>query len=590
MSNIELNRNNLDKSLSPYLKQHANNPIHWQEWSGEIIKLATKLDKNILVSIGYSTCHWCHVMASEAFSDQAIAQYLNENFISVKVDREQRPDIDHYYMSYINSITGGGGWPLNVFLSPNGNPIIAFTYMPVERKFGMPPMIEILRAVRNNSVGIRFQEIESSNAAFDITLDKIVTSLIDSHDKLNGGFGNGHKFPPHCTMLFLLSYCERYQKSEVKTLLEKTLDIMMCKGLHDHLQGGFFRYCVDSKWTIPHFEKMLYDQAMMLWVYSWASIVLKKDEYRTVIFGILKSLNETFLDDGLYISAHDADTDHHEGKTYLWSLEELQELLKVEELSHFTNTYDITKEGNFEGLNHLIKKTQSKNGSIEDKLLQIRKKRVQPFADRKIITSWNALTAIGLVMAWRATYDKSLLNRAVDVLDKLILKHLKGTTLAHSSLIGIIQGDHEFLEDAASILLLATYIHEENGDRKDLINLLRQAVLKFKTNKWIESQNRDFLKITASDFDHPLPSSVSLAEMALLRTSMLMNENYSHIGYKNPFNHDFHNLSAFISEGHWHLIHTPEKLLWHKLSLNSLQVLSSKFSDCFEGKCSPTMS
>lgn len=589
MNNIEFNRNNLDKSISPYLRQHANNPIHWQEWSAEIIKLSCKLNKHILVSIGYSTCHWCHVMASEAFSDQVIAQYLNENFISVKVDREQRPDIDHYFMSYINSTTGGGGWPLNVFLSPNGDPIIAFTYIPIERKFGMPPMIEILKAVRSDSVGIRFQGIDTNNTTLDINLDRIVNHLINSHDKINGGFGDGHKFPPHCTMLFLLSYYERHKKPEVKTLLKTTLNSMMYRGLHDHLQGGFFRYCVDNQWTIPHFEKMLYDQAMMLWVYSWACIVLKKNDYRAVIYGILKCLDETFKDNDLYISAHDADTEHHEGKTYLWSWEELQNALTPEELIYFTKIYDITKEGNFEASNHLIRKTPEKKGDIEEKLLQIRKQRVQPFTDRKIITSWNALTAIGLVMAWRATSDKSFLNRAVEVLDKLILNHLNGTSITHSSLDGTIQGGHEFLEDAASMLLLATYIHEENGNRKDLLSLLRQILLKFKTDGWIESQNRDFIKVMATDFDHPTPASVSLAEMALLRTSILMDEKSQHIGYKNSFSHDFHNLSAFISEGHWHLIHTPEKILWHKLSLNSLQILSNKFSDCFEGKCSITM-
>lgn len=578
-------RNNLDKSLSPYLKQHADNPIHWQEWSAEILEEAKKQQKNIFVSIGYSTCHWCHVMASEAFSDLNIAKYLNENFISVKVDREQRPDIDRYFMSYINSTRGEGGWPLNVFLSPKGDPIVAFTYMPVERKLGMPPIIEILKAIKNDGKGILFKVPEVINRSYNITLNRIVNTLLDSHDDINGGFGNDSKFPPHSTMLFLLSYYERYKTSKIRAILECTLDNMKDRGLHDHLQGGFFRYCVDRKWTIPHFEKMLYDQSMMLWVYSWAYAILKENKYIIVIDGILKCLDETFFDNGLYISAYDADTEHQEGKTYLWSLDELTSILETEELSYITNTFTITKEGNFEGTNHLVRKVPGERGIPEDKLLQIRKKRVQPFADRKIITSWNALTAIGLIMAWRATGNVSLLNKAIDVFEKLIQKHFNETSITHSSLNGISQTG-EFLEDAAALLLLATYIHEEKEDKKNLIDLLKKIVLNFKEEKWIENKTKDFFKVTASDFDHSLPSSVSLAKMALFRASILMNEGIQHIKYKDPFSNDFHNLLAFIAEGHWHFVHTSEKLSWNTLSTNSIQILSSEFSDCFEGKCS----
>lgn len=588
MTKIQLDKNNLGKSSSPYLRQHADNPIHWQEWSSEIIELADKLNKHILVSIGYSTCHWCHVMASEAFSDLEIAQYLNENFISVKVDREQRPDIDQHFMMFINKTTGGGGWPLNVFLSPKGDPITAFTYIPIQRKFGMPSMIEILKAVRTNSTGVRFEGIESANVSSGMTLDLIVSTLEKGYDQLNGGFGNDHKFPPHCTLLFLISYYERYKNPRVKAIIENTLQNMMIRGLHDHLQGGFFRYCVDSQWTIPHFEKMLYDQAMMLWVYSWAYTVFKKEEYKEVIDGIEKCLDETFLDDGLYISAHDADTEHHEGKTYLWTLKELRNALDPDEFLLFTNNYNITESGNFEKANHLIRRIPGKRGILEKKLLMIRKKRVQPFADKKIITSWNALTAIGFVMAWRATGNELLLDKAVNVLEKLIQKHFNGTTIAHSSLDGLIQ-NHGFLEDASALLLLATYIHEEKRDRKDLLYSLKEIVLSFRKDKWIENKNNDFTAVAASDFDHPAPSSTSLAEMAILRTSILMNEKFSSINYKTPFSNDFYNLSAFISEGHWHLIHTPEKLPWNKLSLNSIQVFLKEFSDCYEEKCSPVI-
>lgn len=581
---IDISRNNLDKSLSPYLKQHADNPINWQEWSKEILEIAKNYKKKIFVSIGYSTCHWCNVMAKEAFSDHEIACYLNENFISIKVDREQRPDIDQYFMSFIKNTTGSGGWPLNVFLSPKADPIIAFTYIPVKSRYGMPAMLDLIKSIQKTGKGIRFNSKYNSSTAKETSLEYLIKSIISSYDDIYNGFGFGNKFPSASTLILLISYYERYKNDVVKKIIEYTLLTMMTRGIYDHLQGGFFRYCVDRKWTIPHFEKMLYDQAMLLWTYSWAYIVSKNETYKPIIIGIIKCLNESFLENGLYISAHDADTKHVEGATYLWSYNELKDILNPSDLSYLIEHYEISEKGNFEGYNHLIRRMVGKNGVVEEKLLKVRKKRLQPFIDRKIITSWNALTGIAYVIAWRALGDKLLLNQAEIILKKLVQKHVVGDLLAHSSYEGFLQRQ-EFLEDVSSLLLLTTYIYEEKCTNKNLMIWLRNKINQFNDGDWFESTTSDFCKVRTLDFDHPVPSSVSLATMALLRCSILLKEKYKLIKYQNFSGNEFYNLCAFISNGHWHYIHNTNIISWNSVPLNTIQVNDTIYSDCYEGTC-----
>jgi len=581
---IDISRNNLDKSNSPYLRQHADNPIHWQEWSKEILEIAKHQQKKIFASIGYSTCHWCHVMAKEAFSNNKIAKYLNKHFISIKVDREQRPDIDQYFMSFIQTTNGSGGWPLNVFLSSEAIPIIAFTYIPVESRYGLPAMLDLLESIQKTGKGTPFKIVYDSIDAREISLQFIINSIIESYDDIYGGFGFGNKFPSASTLLLLISYYERYKDDLVKKIIEKTLLMMMTRGIHDHLQGGFFRYCVDRKWTIPHFEKMLYDQAMQLWTFSWGYLVLKHESYLSIINGILRCLQESFLEDGLYVSAHDADTLHIEGATYLWSYDELEDILNPFELSYLKKNYEITEKGNFEGTNHLIRNMIGESGVVEEKLLKVRKKRLQPFIDRKIITSWNALLGIAYVMAWRAIGDISLLNTAEKILKNILIKHRFKDLLAHSSFDGLLQYQ-EFLEDTSSLLLLATYIYEEKRSNKDLIIWLRNKLNQFYDVGWFESNSRDFWKVSASDFDHPIPSSISMAAMALLRCSILLKEEYNLVSYRYHSGNEFYNLCAFITNGHWHYIHTSSIISWKNLSLNTIQVEDISYSDCFEGSC-----
>ncbi len=576
-------RNNLDRSVSPYLRQHAGDPIHWQEWSAGALEEARRSNRHILVSIGYSTCHWCHVMAGEAFADREVARYLNDHFVAIKVDREQRPDIDHHFMAFIAATRGGGGWPLNVFLTPQGEPIAAFTYIPLRERFGTPSLPDLLRAVRRQTRGVPFRGPETP-ADDAWPLPQVVAALLSGHDAVHGGFGSGPKFPPHCSLLLLLSHYDRYRDPRVEGLLAKTLAAMAERGLHDHLQGGFFRYCVDAAWTIPHFEKMLYDQAMMLWVYSWGLAVLKREEYREVIAGLLRCLEETFRRGGLYISAHDADTHHREGATYTWTLAELERLLEPPELERLRRAYDIREAGNFEEANHLVRLPGAAPAGVEEKLLRLRRQRTQPFADHKIITSWNALAGVGLVMAWRATGDAALRERARGVLDGLLQLHRRPDGgIAHSSLDGVVQAQG-FLEDAAALLLLATCLHEERDGRAELLRELRPIVLRFRGDGWNEAAENDFRPVAATGFDHPIPSSAALAEMALLRTALLLGEEPPPVAAGAP-GREFGALAAFIADGHWHIVHAPRLIAWSELPLNAVQVPGTELVDCFEGAC-----
>lgn len=587
---LNLNQNNLDKSSSPYLQQHKDNPIHWQEWSLEVLQYAKKQNKLLFISVGYATCHWCHVMAVEAFENKEITQFLNNHFVSIKVDREQRPDIDQYMMAFLIQQQGHGGWPLNVILTPDQKPMLAMTYVPVTPKYGMAGLLEILHYAKkmhetNHASLEQFvPEVPRTASAEE---REVVETLISSFDAETASFHHGPQFPSHNTLLFLLAYYEERKEPKIKMMLEKMLDTIAMRGLHDHLQGGFYRYCVDQQWTIPHFEKMLYDQALLLWVFSAAYKVLKKEAYKEVAEKIMQCLEETFQENNLYYSGHDADTAHHEGITYVWSKEELQGILTPEEYTSFIALYDNAM--NFEGKIHLTKKKLGFFPQAEEKLLMQRKKREQPFIDRKMITSWNALLGIGFVHAARYLEGKTAENaktRATELFSALLKKHYIDEKLPHSSLGNILQ-EQEFLEDYAAFLLFATYLYEEEQDKKmkELIKNLLTKVKTFHKGHWIESNNADFMEIPAQSYDHPTPSSVSLAEFAVFRAEVILGKEYEAGSYKASLAHDFHNLHVFLSNGKYHIIHSPNKIPWEKLPLNCMQLQGDKVEECYNGLC-----
>ena len=586
----EIRRNNLDRSSSPYLLQHSGNPVWWQEWSDELLSYALSSDKLLFVSVGYATCHWCHMMASEAFSDPDTARYLNSNYICIKVDREQRPDIDQFLMDFINNQNGRGGWPLNVFMTPDFRPVYALTYAPVSSKDSMLSFLIIAQKVHEfyDNNRDKIPPFRSTANLPDVADEEsLLKTLSKYYDPENGGFGSGQKFPPHSSLLFLLYQLAVDESPSIKTICSKTLDSMRLRGLNDHLQGGIFRYCVDSEWTIPHFEKMLYDQAMALWCFSLAYRVIGTPAYKTMAEKILKCLNECFRVEGLYITGLDADTEHVEGATYLWSYEQLKDELLPEEFEKFAGSYYISKSGNFEGLIHLLRTNDNPLDYIEDKLLSVRRMRKQPSKDDKILCGINALLAIALLKAGRYLERPDLEKDAAGLVHTLLDRFWNGNKLLHSCYNGVFL-EQSFLFDAAAILTATTMLYENDDSWISTMTRMTQYVESFKENDiWKESSAIDFQTVYASWSDHPVPSSVSLAEMGLTRVAILTGKNYQSIQYREPFKSDFYNVSVMMHNGLFHIIESEKELLWYRVPVNSVRVPGKQETDCFMGTCRP---
>ncbi|MDD3737337.1 MAG: thioredoxin domain-containing protein [Bacteroidales bacterium] len=582
-------QNNLNISSSPYLRQHAGNPIWWQEWNSETLAYAAAANKPLLVSVGYATCHWCHVMAAEAFSDPETAAYLNANFVNIKVDREQRPDIDQYLMNFIQAQTGSGGWPLNVFLTPGLKPVHALTYAPLRTSGNRYSFLYIAQAVtefmeqRGDNI-MPFTQHEQEAPEADA--ERLAESLGEYFDRENGGFGAGQKFPPHSTLLFMLYRLSVSPDKLLDEMVTSTLDAMMMRGLHDHLQGGIYRYCVDREWTIPHFEKMLYDQAMALWTYSVAHRVTGGERYRIMAEKIVRCLDDTFTIDGMYASAFNADTDHKEGATYLWSMKELAALLSAEEMERFREVYDVSDTGNFEGLNHLVRKSDRRIDDIEEKLLKARRQRSQPSRDDKILLGLNALTAVALIQAGRQLDRPELAAAAAGLTWRLLETFWDGSSLAHSYYDGVLQ-QQSYLSDAAAMLLAITMLYEDDHSWGEMMNAMADYVRRFhgSDGRWIESDAGDFMKIYASWFDHPVPSAVSLAETALTRVALLTGADLTPAIYRRPYQSDFYNINVLLTEDLFYLYTTRDPLPWSSIPVNSLQRRGEPESVCYDKVC-----
>ncbi len=582
-------QNNLNISSSPYLRQHAGNPIWWQEWNSETLAYAAAANKPLLVSVGYATCHWCHVMAAEAFSDPETAAYLNANFVNIKVDREQRPDIDQYLMNFIQAQTGSGGWPLNVFLTPGLKPVHALTYAPLRTSGNRYSFLYIAQAVtefmeqRGDNI-MPFTQHEQEAPEADA--ERLAESLGEYFDRENGGFGPGQKFPPHSTLLFMLYRLSVSPDKLLDEMVTSTLDAMMMRGLHDHLQGGIYRYCVDREWTIPHFEKMLYDQAMALWTYSVAHRVTGGERYRIMAEKIVRCLDDTFTIDGMYASAFNADTDHKEGATYLWSMKELAALLSAEEMERFREVYDVSDTGNFEGLNHLVRKSDRRIDDIEEKLLKARRQRSQPSRDDKILLGLNALTAVALIQAGRQLDRPELAAAAAGLTWRLLETFWDGSSLAHSYYDGVLQ-QQSYLSDAAAMLLAITMLYEDDHSWGEMMNAMADYVRRFhgSDGRWIESDAGDFMKIYASWFDHPVPSAVSLAETALTRVALLTGADLTPAIYRRPYQSDFYNINVLLTEDLFYLYTTRDPLPWSSIPVNSLQRRGEPETVCYDKVC-----
>ncbi len=410
--------NRLSQESSPYLLQHANNPVDWYTWGEEALAKAKSEDKPIFLSIGYSACHWCHVMERESFENKAIAILMNQFFINIKIDREERPDLDTIYMEAVVAMTGQGGWPLSVFLTPDGLPFYGGTYFPPTPRYGMPSFEQVLQAITEayhtkkdylaTNTQALLQQIKSSatlslqaNKPLDDVVSELATQAIaQSFDRKHGGLNEAPKFPQPMIYEFLLQAYYRNPKENLREMVELTLQKMAAGGIYDQLGGGFHRYSTDDRWLAPHFEKMLYDNALLARLYLHAYQLTGQALYRQVVEETLDYVaREMIAPEGGFYSTQDADSAGEEGKFFLWTPAEIEAVLGAEEGRAFCMAYGVTAEGNFEGKNilHLDHTTETLTSLREslhrsrNRLFMERQKRVKPSRDEKIITSWNGL-------------------------------------------------------------------------------------------------------------------------------------------------------------------------------------------------------
>jgi uncharacterized protein YyaL (SSP411 family) len=492
--------NRLARESSPYLLQHAHNPVDWYPWGDEAFAVAKAQDKPVLVSIGYAACHWCHVMERESFEKPEIAAIMNENFINIKVDREERPDVDHIYMDAVQAITGAGGWPLNVFLTPDGKPFYGGTYFPPQRAFNRASWSEVLLTIsesyRENKDGIQQQAqqltdyLVSANAFKASTtelslftrenIQKAFEKVMQTADTEWGGFGRAPKFPQTFSINFLIDYSILFRDNAALEQALLSLDKMSQGGIYDHVGGGFARYATDAEWLVPHFEKMLYDNALLVSSLADAYRVTGKPFYKQTIQETLAFVERemTHPENGFY-SALDADSEGEEGKFYVWSDEEVRSELGTK-APLFCQYFDITPKGNWEGKNILWVRTPmqrfaGQQGIEEEelstivqagkeKLLAARAKRPRPLLDDKVLLGWNALMNRAFCKAFGATGDEHYLAVAISNMEFLLstFRHADGS-FYHTWKNGEAKYP-AFLDDYASLIAALVELGQVSGD------------------------------------------------------------------------------------------------------------------------------
>lgn len=544
--------NRLAKEKSPYLLQHAHNPVDWYSWSEEAFDKAKVEDKPIFLSIGYSTCHWCHVMARESFEDEEIAELLNKNYVCIKVDREERPDIDQIYMNACHAMTGQGGWPLTVFMTPDKEPFFAGTYFPKRSRFGHMGLMELLHQLsdlwKNDRKRIRSTGKKVTQVLEDQTLhiqgqleESSITGAYEDYkrrfDEEYGGFGPSPKFPTPHNLLFLLRYWYYTKDEEALKMVEKTLDCMAQGGIFDHVGFGFHRYSTDRKWLVPHFEKMLYDNALLAYVYTEAYEATGLEKYKKVARKIFTYvLRDMTSGEGGFFSAEDADSEGVEGKYYVWSPEEIKEVLGSQEGEWFCDTYDISLKGNFEGkgIPNLIETTLNEDEVKRadfciEKLFLARKNRTSPHKDDKILTSWNGLMIAALAKGARAFKEEKFIDTAISAVDFVFsrLRRKDGRLFTryrdgHAAFLG-------YLDDYAFLVWGLLELYESTFN----IRFLEKAII-INQNMidlfWDEEQGGFFLSGKDSEklivrpkeiYDGAVPSGNSVAALNLLRLANL---------------------------------------------------------------------
>ncbi|MFO7281260.1 MAG: thioredoxin domain-containing protein [Thermoanaerobacterales bacterium] len=556
--------NRLAHETSPYLRQHADNPVDWYPWGPEAFERARAEDKPILLSVGYSSCHWCHVMAHESFEDPGIAALMNELFVNVKVDREERPDVDDVYMEAVQALTGQGGWPMTVFLTPDGRPFFGGTYFPSTPRGGMIAFPDLCRRIgelwRTRRADVEAQAgqlhgalgraalLEPAEAVPGAdALAGAVAELTAQHDPVHGGFGGAPKFPQATSLALLVRALARGvpdgDEAGVRAVVETSLDAMASGGIYDHLGGGFARYAVDRAWLVPHFEKMLYDQALLARTYLHAWQVLGHERYRQVVdetIGyVLRDLRHP---DGGFHSAEDADSEGEEGRFYVWTPEEVAAAVGDERLAaEVMDFYGVTPEGNVEGGRTILNRTHARGAlarpdHVEEarrRLFAARERRVRPGLDDKVLTEWNALMLATLAEAAAATGRDDWLAAAVANGEFLLraLRRDDGRWLRSWQADGgarhlAFAADHAALVDAFVRLAEATgqarWIAEARATADALLDLFWDEE---RGGLFTTGRDAEQLVVRTKDLmDDATPSANSLAAVALLRLAALTGE------------------------------------------------------------------
>ncbi len=556
--------NRLQYETSPYLLQHKDNPVDWYPWGEEAINKAKELDKPILLSIGYSACHWCHVMAHESFENKQIAEIMNEHFVNIKIDREERPDVDSLYMNYVQLTTGSGGWPLTVFLTPDLIPFYGGTYFPPEERYGRPGFPRILESIasvystkkkeiENQSEEI-IKELENMNmiASAHVSLsqkhfDNAFLNIYNSYDKKSGGFGSAPKFPASMTILFMIDYYSVTKNELVLEAVENSLQQMARGGMYDQLAGGFHRYSTDAEWLVPHFEKMLYDNSLLVRPYLKTYQITKNDFYRRIAEETLQyMIREMLHKDGGFFSAQDADSEGEEGKYFVWSYDEVKSILNAQEFNLAKVIWGITQEGNFEQMNILTNKTNFQDLSgefkiseqeliteiekIKRKLLAVREKRVKPGLDDKILVSCNGLAISSFALAYGMTGKMEYLNTALSAaefiwtecfVDEVLYRTWKnGKAKIHGFL-----DDYSFLIESFILLYQHTF-NEKWLTRAEKLNvrMLEKFYDESKEEFYTTDKDNKELIIRIKDiYDNAIPAGASVAVFNLLKLSFYLN-------------------------------------------------------------------
>jgi uncharacterized protein YyaL (SSP411 family) len=537
--------NRLAGETSPYLLQHSENPVDWYAWGEEAFARAREEDRAVLVSIGYSACHWCHVMERESFEDEATAQLMNERFVCIKVDREEHPDVDAIYMDATQAMTGAGGWPLNAFLTPDGVPFWCGTYFPPEPRQGMPSWRNVLTAIgaawdeqREEIRGQAGAIVERLRGAAALTppeeevdpasLDAAVAGLRKLYDPEHGGFGRAPKFPPSSTIEFLLARGER-------EMALHTLRRMAGGGMYDQVGGGFARYSVDRTWLVPHFEKMLYDNALLARAYVHAWQVTGEPLFERVARETLDwALAELRQEEGAFASALDADSEGVEGKFYVWTLPQVREVLGSDLADEAIEHFGMTEQGNFEGANIPVRATPDPphRDELRSRLYEARAQRVWPGLDDKRLTGWNALMISALADAASAFDDAGYRDAAVRCADFLVTRmrdedgRLLRTYNRGQARLRAVLEDHAFLLEALIALYQATFDPRWFAEARALADTIIE--------RFSDAENGGFFS-TADDHeqlitrrkdieDNPIPAGQSAATLGLLRLAALTGE------------------------------------------------------------------